>query len=385
MKNIYYIGYYSGLDNPNDFFEFPSSNSKMNYIISVIRRLNFNLSVLSLGFPKSYNYFYKKTRTINLDEKTEFVFISTISFFFPFLAFISKAWLYLQVITFLLFKVKKNDIVLVYHSFLLTKIIGFCRKLSKFKLVYEVEEIYQAVNQNSTYLIEKEINSLKNADGYILVNDIISNRLQLIDKPFVICYGSYIKKDNIVNLTSDKNVNLVYAGFLGGEGSDVALAIETIKLLPSNYFLNILGYGNEDNIRTLNRKIKSINAINDIEKVKYFGCLTGKEYDNFLAKCHIGLSTRVLVDEFSDFTFPSKIMVYLSNNLIPVSSKIKCIEDSQVSSLVVFYDENSPESVAQAVSSIDIKKFNSDYSSLISDLDVKFVENFNEMLLYGIN
>jgi hypothetical protein len=385
MKNIYYIGYYSGLDNPNDFFEFPSSNSKMDYIISVIRRLNFNLSVMSLGFPKRPAYLYKKTRIIHFDKNTDFVFVSTISLFFPFFAFVSKAWLYLQVITFLLFKVKKNDIILVYHSFLLTKIVGFCRMLSKFKLVYEVEEIYQAVNQNSANKIEKEIKSLRNADGYILVNDIISNRLQLIDKPFVVCYGSYLKKDNIINLTSNKKINLVYAGFIGGEGSDVALAIETIKLLPPNYFLNILGYGNEENIRTLNRKIKSINAINDIEKVKYFGCLTGKEYDNFLAKCHIGLSTRVLIDEFSDFTFPSKIMVYLSNNLIPVSAKIKCIVDSKVSSSVVFYNENTPESVAQAISSIDSKKFNLDYSSLISDLDVKFLENFNEMLLYDID
>jgi hypothetical protein len=385
MKKIYYIGYYSGLENPNDFYEFPSSNSKMEYIISVIGRLNFNLTVFSLGFPKSYSSFFKKRRTIHVDQNTDFVFVSTISLFFPFLSFISKIGLYYQVFNLLLFKVKKEDIVLVYHSYLLNKVVNFCRVLSKFKLVYEVEEIYQAAWQNSSDKIEKEIKSLRNADGYILVNDIMSERLHLKNKPFVVCYGSYMQKETTDDFIDNVNINLVYAGFIAGEGSDVELAIDTIDLLPDNYFLNVLGYGNQENIQKMKDKIELVNAKIGKEKVKYFGCLTGKEYDRFLSKCDIGLSTRVLVDEYSDFTFPSKVLVYLSNNLVPVSSKINCILESKIVKSVIFYDENSPESVVKAVLSADMHKFHSENKSLINNLDTKFVEDFNKMLVNDIN
>lgn len=385
MRNIYYIGYYSGLENPNNFYEFPSSNSKMDYIISVIQRLNFDLTIFSLGFPKNRSCFFKKSTILEADKKTRFVFVSTLSFFLPLFDFIAKIWLYFQVIKLLLFTVKKGDIVLVYHSYLLNKVVNLCRALSKFKLVYEVEEIYQAAWQNSSDKIDNEIKSLRGADGYVLVNDIMSERLLLRNKPFVVCYGSYMQKENINGFVGNANVNLVYAGFIGGEGSDVELAIDTIDLLPNNYFLNVLGYGNEQNIQKIIDKIKLINHKNGEEKVRYFGCLTGSEYDRFLTRCDIGLSTRVLVDEYSDFTFPSKVLVYLSNNLIPISSKINCILESKVVKSVIFYDENTPESVAKAVLNTDIHKFQSENKSLITDLDNKFVHDFNKMLLNDIN
>lgn len=382
MKKIYYIGYYSGLKNPNNFYEFPSSNSKMDYIICVIRRLNFDLTIYSLGFPKIKSYSFKRKSIISIDQKTNFNFVSTISAPFNFLNFISKIWLYLQVIYLLLFVVKKDNIVLVYHSYLLTKAVNFCRFFSKFKLVYEIEEIYQAAWQNSSKKIKDEIRSLKDAEGYVLVNDILAERLNLVNKPSVVCYGNYLKKETE---NSDKDtdlINLVYAGFIGGEESDVQLALDSIVLLPDNYFLNILGYGNENDIERLKDKIELINEKKGKEQVKYGGCLSGDEYDSFLANCHIGLSTRVLIDEYSDFTFPSKVLVYLSNNLIPISSKIRCILESKVSESVTFYENNTPESVAKAILNVDVHKKR---KSLINELDIQFVEDFNKMLLHAIN
>lgn len=381
MRKIYYLGYYSGLENPNNFYEFPSSNSKMDYIISVIKRLNFNLTIFSLGFPQRISSLFKKKKMICLDQKTDFVFVSTINFPLSFLFFFSKIWLYFQVIYLLLFKVKSNDFVIAYHSFLLSKVVNFCRMLSTFKLVYEIEEIYQAAWQNSEEKIDVEIRSLKKADGYILVNDIMSDKLQLNSKPFVVCYGSYMQKDNSKMLMNDGKVNLVYAGFIGGEDSDVMLAIDSIKFLPGNYFLNVLGYGPDENIKIMNDKINQINVENGKEIVGYFGCLSGYEYDDFLAKCQIGLSTRVLIDEYSDFTFPSKVLVYLSNNIIPVSSKINCILKSKVSKSMIFYDENTPEAVAKAVLNVDVDKYYSENTDLINDLDLKFVFDFNQLLL----
>lgn len=380
MRKIYYVGYYSGLENPNNFHEFPSSNSKMDYIISVIRRLNFNLTIFSLGFPKKKSRLFKKKKTISLDQKTHFVFVSTISLSLSFLSFISKIWLYFQVIYLLLFRIKKGDVVLVYHSFLLNKVVNFCRMFSKFKLIYEVEEIYQAAWQNSNEKIEGEIKSLKNADGYILVNDIMLEKFQLDNKPSVVCYGSYLQNKSNERIVDNKVINLVYAGFIGGLGSDVMLALDTIDLLPDGYFLNVLGYGDMVNIKTMNSKIEKINDLKGKEKVKYFGCLTGDEYDLFLSKCQIGLSTRVLIDEYSDYTFPSKVLVYLCNNLIPVSSKINCISKSKIKESVVFYESNNPESVANSIINIDIDNYLEKNNNLVKLLDKEFLKDFNNLV-----
>ena len=385
MRKIYYVGYYSGLENPNNFHEFPSSNSKMDYIISVIRRLNFNLTIFSLGFSKKKTCSFRKKKTIGLNQKTDFVFVSTISLSWSFLSFISKIWLYFQVIYLLVFIIKRDDIVLVYHSYLLNKVVNFCRLFSNFKLIYEVEEIYQAAWQNSEKKIEQEIKALQKADGFILVNDIMAEKCNFNNKPFVVCYGSYMQKENFNILINDGKVNLVYAGFIGGESSDVMLAIDTIDFLPDNYFLNVLGYGDEENIRMMNNKIDQINVGNGVEKVKYFGCLTGYEYDSFLTKCQIGLSTRVLIDQYSDFTFPSKVLVYLSNNIIPVSSKINCISKSEVTKSVVFYDENTPEAVAKSVLNINMDKYYSENIDMINDLDSRFLDDFNKLLGDDIN
>ncbi|CAD5344724.1 glycosyltransferase family protein [Flavobacterium bizetiae] len=379
MRKVYYIGYYSGLENPNNFFEFPSSNSKMDYIISVIRRLKFDLTIFSLGFPKEKSVLFNLSKRKKIDENTVYVFVSTVNLFLPFLNFISKIWLYFQVVILLLFRVKRNDVVLVYHSYLLNKVVNFCRFFANFKLIYEVEEIYQAAWQNSNKKIKHEIEALQNADAFIFVNDVMNQKCNHHNKPFIVCYGNYNNK-KIAKSINYNIINIVYAGFIGGKDSDVMLAIDSAEFLPDNYFLNVLGYGTEENIKGMKNKIKEINVKCGKEIVEYFGCLSGDEYDNFLKKCQIGLSTRVLIDEYSDFTFPSKVLVYLSNNIIPVSSKINCILNSKVSESIVFYDENSPASVAEAIVSIDVNKYYSQDKDVITDLDSKFILDFNKLL-----
>ncbi|CAA9203661.1 hypothetical protein FLA105534_04841 [Flavobacterium bizetiae] len=268
---------------------------------------------------------------------------------------------------------------MVYHSYLLNKVVNFCRFFANFKLIYEVEEIYQAAWQNSNKKIKHEIEALQNADAFIFVNDVMNQKCNHHNKPFIVCYGNYNNK-KIAKSINYNIINIVYAGFIGGKDSDVMLAIDSAEFLPDNYFLNVLGYGTEENIKGMKNKIKEINVKCGKEIVEYFGCLSGDEYDNFLKKCQIGLSTRVLIDEYSDFTFPSKVLVYLSNNIIPVSSKINCILNSKVSESIVFYDENSPASVAEAIVSIDVNKYYSQDKDVITDLDSKFILDFNKLL-----
>lgn len=379
-KKIYYFGFYSGLGNPNYFLEFPSSNSKMEYIISTLEKLDYILTIYCLGITNINKFRLFSTKHLKSDIKTEYIFSSTIGNKNRITKAFSNIWLYSTLILFIFSKVKRNDIVIVYHSFYLSKIVKICKFILKFKLVYEIEEIYQAAWQKDQSKIDKEISSIKGADGYILVNNLMSTKLALFSKPFVVCYGNYdIKSSIFIDLDKPKK-SIVYAGFIGNIESDVWLALKTIEILPDNYVLKILGYGEVKDLDELKMKINSINKKCNFEKVEYCGCLTGVVYSDFLAKCDIGLSTRVLLDEYSDYTFPSKILVYLSHNLIPVSSKINCVFQSSISNAIVFYDDNEPNSVADAILSINNSYNYREFNNLLKDLNNEFSIQLNALL-----
>ena len=354
----------------------------MDYVISVISRLNFNLVIFALGCSTVFPLSFKSEFVTEKNFKTKYIFISSFNFLFE---FVSRIWLYLQVVNLILFTVRKEDIVLVYHSLHLSRIINFLKAFRKFTLIYEVEEIYSAVLEKSEGVINKEISSIMNANGYILVNDLMADKMKITNKPYVVCYGGYVKPSASFKSLSYDTIHLVYVGYLGGKESDVTLALETIILLPNNYSLNILGYGDSRDINMLLDRIEEINLTCGSEKVKYHGCLFGDDYSRLLRSFHIGLSTRVLLNEYSDYTFPSKILVYLANNLIPVSPRLSCISKSRIADRIVFYNDSNPQSVVAAILNIDFRDIYSSNKDLISNLDTEFLDDLNHMLSNDTN
>jgi hypothetical protein len=354
----------------------------MDYLISVINRLNFNLVIFSLGCSTAPPISFKRESITEIDSKTKYIFISSFNFLFE---FVSRIWLYLQVVNLILFRISKEDIVVVYHSLHLSRIINFLKPFRKFTLIFEVEEIYSAVLEKGEGFINNEIRSLMNANGYILVNDLLANKMKITNKPYVVCYGGYVRASASVDSLSHNTIHLVYAGYLGGKESDLSLALETIILLPNNYSLNILGYGDSQDVNILLDRIEQINLTYGREKVKYHGCLFGEEYSRFLRSCHIGLSTRVLSNKYSDYTFPSKILVYLANNLIPVSPRLSCISESRIADRIVFYNDSNPQSVVAAILNIEFRDNGNSNIDLISKLDTEFLDDLKHMLSNDTN
>ena len=74
----------------------------------------------------------------------------------------------------------------------------------------------------------------------------------------------------------------------------------------------------------------------------------------------------------SNYTFPSKVLAYMSNGLLPVSSPLTCIKNSKVSEYVVFSEEVTPESFAKAGKSINTEFFKYD-NSILTKLDQDFI------------
>ena len=366
MIKIHYVGFYSKIDNPNNFRIFPALNTKMNYIISVLKRENCHLSILALGETQSKNKIYKR-KVLKIDEKEKITYVFTFNFG---LKILSRICLLFQLFYYLVFKVKRNEIVLYYHTYATIPVVRLSKFFNNFKLVLEVEEIYQAAWRGNQSKIEAEIKYIKEiGNSYIFVNDLISDIIKN-NKPSIACYGNYnytVISKRIKN-PEDLSINVIYAGVIAEKDSDVYLAIETAKLLPENYRLHILGYGIEDDVRNLKKELHLINKSN----IKFYGRLDGNEYTNFLSTCDIGLSTRVLEDKYSDFTFPSKILVYLSNGLKVVSSPISSVANSKIGKTIHFYESNNPDSVAKAIIKSYQNNSKEESRNILNSLDKDF-------------
>ena len=217
--------------------------------------------------------------------------------------------------------------------------------------------------------IEKEKKYLRNAAGYLLINDLIS-KLSGFSQKGVVCYGIYSKADMPKTSFGDGKIHLLYAGVIGHE--DALMAVDMCRFLSHKYYMHILGYGSKDGILDLECRIEEVNRQMGFKIVSYDGCLSGNEYAAFLAKCDIGICTRFLDDSMSNYTFPSKVLAYMSNGLLPVSSPLTCIKKSKVSEYVVFSEEVTPESFAKAVKSINTEYFKYD-NSILTKLDQDFI------------
>ena len=371
MVKIHYVGNYVHGENDRNLFGFPSAIAKMSYIISALKRAQYKVIVFSTGESQNRNFCYYPRKKVLIDDQEEIVYLNVFST--PFYGFrvVSRIWTWLQMLYYFLFNVKSNDILLVYHSPLYKWPLKIAVFLKKINLYIQVDEIYNATLYQSPKKINKEINSLNIAKGYIFVNDLMNQLFKFKNKPNIICYGDYGNKNTSQKTTKDNIIRLVYAGIIGNKDTDVFIAINAMLYLPEPYQLDIAGYGHKKDIRYLNDKINEINSFLGRQAIVFHGLLNGDTYFSLLSDCHIGLCTRILPDSLSNYTFPSKVLVYLGHDLIPVCSPLTCIKKSKIADSIIYCESIEPNAIAEAILSIDITKKRNNY--IIKDLDQQFI------------
>lgn len=289
----------------------------------------------------------------------------------------NQIFTFLQVIFYLISRVKSDDFVLIYHGSGISRLMRPIRKIVKRKYVYFVGEIYAAVGERSKKEIDKEVKNVSGAYGYIYGNNLM-NCIFGFEKPYAICYSSY-KTCHITNQTfGDDKVHIVYAGKIARKiVNDAFVAAECSRYLDERYKVHILGYGNPSDLKDLNNTIEEINKAKGYEAVSFDGCLSGKVYDDFLSKCNIGLCTRTLPEPYCNYCFPSKTLIYLSHNLVSICPNVKVLSESDISPAVKFVDDLSPEGIASCIRTINGRM---DSSELVKELDEKFKNQLNDVL-----
>ena len=376
QKEIKYIGYY---DVDENFAENRShslaATNKMDYICKALNKIGYKVLIVSPSRTRSRRFY--KGKTIRINDDTALKLFPT----FPWGNKFQKAFSLivgdLILFWYLITKIKRNESILVYHSIGLRSVVRYAKKIKGFKVILEVEEIYQDVITYSKHTQRSEYKAFAGADKYIFAMELLNEKLNPKNKPRVVIYGPYQVEEERKCKFNDGKIHVVYAGTFNSTKGGAAAAAAAAHL-PQNYYIHIIGFGNKDETKSIQQLIFEIAKMAECT-ITYDGLLTGEEYIRFLQSCDIGLSTQILDASYNNTSFPSKILSYMANGLRVVSVRIKAIEISAIGDVIYYYEEQTPEAIAKAIMSIDINQpYNS--TELIKRLDEEFVNNIQSLL-----
>lgn len=374
--NIFFITPYNSVLSERELSCTPSSINYASYIVEKLSQLeDTSIVILSTSFGIKNNYWFCKT-VVNGNAYKEVYFSSVSSKLGKLAIRFNQCWIWLQILVFLIFKVGPNDKCVIYHDNAFSYIYNLYRKFIRCKMIGLVGELYSAVYDKGEKAIRDERNRLSCFDSYIFANHIMPTLLKY-NKPYCVCYGNY--KIDCEPKSQSNIINVLYAGKISSKDiNDAFVALNASKELPKGYFLHIAGYGDPSDIEMLKSQIEKINKKRHI--VKYEGNLSGQEYKKLLNNCHIGLCTRALRNELSNYCFPSKIMVYLTNNIVPVCPDIDTIRTCPFNEKLILCNELSPRSIKNAI--INASSSIRDYSneSILLNMDNEFFTNLKKII-----
>ncbi|NUU95817.1 hypothetical protein XO10_05920 [Marinitoga sp. 1135] len=315
-----------------------AGEKRVKYLLNILKNIKKIKTVYILNNKRKSFFFVKK-------KYKNSIYIGNFFSLFPFNYFFSS----LNFLLFLLLEVKKEDIIITYNfrpemavSILLAK------KIKKFKLIIEFEEIYSFFSRKFKLFKFLEILGIKEAEGFITCSTKIKDIIKEINNnsPVVLSYGYPFILNNISSLKKKKSNNniLLYSGRIDEERglfNFIRIFNELIKE-NENYKLCITGDGPlKDKLIRITQKNKNI---------KYLGILKDSEYKKFIIEnVDICVNPQPAKSKFSKVSFPSKITYYASLGKCIVSTKMEAALNSPYKDFISFYDEGNKESLEYAI------------------------------------
>ncbi len=383
MKNkngkVYYLCFYADKEVEKQIVFYPSVISKIDYVASRIKQTGREVVIVSIS-PSLMGKFNGYTKRI--DDKESHIYLKSLvskNLILNKLCFVIHN---LLILMFLFKNVKKDDSVIVYHSLYNRLWVNLFKKLTSHNVILQIEDVFSELTSRNKKYKKNEWKTFKRMQNCICVNDIIFKDLEEVPNKMV-SYGSYELPQKFEKNDNDK-VRLVYAGVIEQERNAAFLAAKVMDFLPENYELHILGFGKEKDLTALKDLINSLNKKKSRDCITYHGRMQGDEYFKFLQSCDIALSTH-MYDESNmtsaDYTFPSKVIVYLANNLRVVAQRLEVLEICAVSDCIWFYENPTPKNIADVIKNIDLQaEFNS--RNRIADMDIEFLKDINSLLSF---
>ncbi len=349
MGKIHYIGWYIGENEIGRYTGNIPGMLKMRYVANMIKEAGIDIDVVSLASSKSFSFSHRIQQNDGFSVK----YLMSLGQKGKLGKLVDSYFKQIQFIYYVLFHVKKTDTILFYHSVAYTNLLRKLRRYVKRKVVLEVEEIYGYSAQADRDWVNGELDGIKSMDYFLFVNSGIPRYLNIQKENYVVSYGVGNMPSRTTERFNDGKIHIVYAGTIEQKKLGAFTAVDTAKFLSERYVMHIFGFGKEESIAVMNDKIRKNNLAGRCQ-ISYEGYKTGKELDDFLFKCHIGISTNVMRPNFANNSFPSKVITYMCHDLTVILGYADAFKDAPFVDGWTFYYDHTPESIAAAIESANL-------------------------------
>ena len=375
-----YLAYYDTPDNiaENRNYVLAASN-KVTYICSAINQAGIPVEIISAS--ASWNSKGCKGKIVQVLDSTILKLFSCIGTGGLLKKIVGRTLFKLKYFLYLFSHIRKNEKIIVYHGMGYASLIMLLKRLKKFYLILEVEEIYADVS-GSEKERKKEFRLFEMADAYIFPAQRMNDLINTEGKPHTLICGTYQAETNrevrFENPQWRDKIHCVYAGTFDPRKGGGQIAAEVARYLPAEYHMHLLGFGSQKDMQNIEKTVEEISRLHKCG-ISFDGCLRGEEYVRFLQCCQVGMSTQNPNASFNDTSFPSKILSYMANGLQVVTARIPVVEESPVGQWMHYYDESTPEKIAQAIMTVKADG-NNDSRRVLEELDKVFVADIKVLL-----
>lgn len=225
---------------------------------------------------------------------------------------------------------KKNKYIICDSAYMsVTPIIIFLSKIFRVKTTAIVADIYDYMSdeikvskKSIIRLISKKIAYwvFSNYNNFILLTEAMNNIVNKKNKPYIIMEGlvdSSIEKSNNNIDEKYKEKVCMYAGGINERYGVKNLIEAFMQINIENAQLHIYGIGD------LKEYIEKINN----DKIKYFGAVDNKKIIEEEKKVWLLINPRFSNEEYTKFSFPSKIMEYMSSGTPVLTTRLPGIPE----------------------------------------------------------
>lgn len=367
-----YILNYGSYKYPEDRREITlSAKNKGEFLIETLNRLGFYPEIISLAVSSKKAAIIKK-RT-EKDKGNTIINAPQVCLPTKIGRLVQKALMNIWLFFYLAINAKKDEPIIVYHTLRTVNPILTAKKVKRFQLISELEELY-SFTSHKPKMLKKEEKMIANADKFIIASRLLYDRIENEGKDYCVFNGNYnCYYENAA--FDDNNIHVVYAGLIK-TGGLAFKSVEIGKALPLNYRTHIIGYGEKQDVEKL---INVINTANENgRRISYDGELRGRELNVFLNKCQIGISPQTFEERFAESCFPSKIATYLSNGLRVVSSKSRAVENSPLGKMIYFVDKDTIEAYVSCIRNVPLQD-EYDSREALTGMKNKFENDLSEL------
>ena len=375
MKKIKYLIHYD-INNNEGRGRTLSAIDKADYIINTTNNIGINVDIISASLVSDKAYF--KASKTKISEKVQLTKLPAVISGNYLQKIMAHIWRNFALCIYLIKNVKRNESIISYHSLGTIWSVRCAKKIKRFKLILEVEEIYNDVIQKSSRARLRELKFISCADKYIFPTEMLNVLVNKQNKPYTVIHGTYKVEHNREVSFNDGKIHIVYAGTFDPRKGGALAAVSAAELLSSKHHIHIIGFGGDEDIKNIKERIDEVSKISKAN-ITYDGLLSGEEYVKFIQSCDIGLSTQNPDAAFNDTSFPSKILSYMANGLRVVTVRIPAIESSAVGRDVYYYDKQTPQAIAEAIMKIDLND-GYDGRKRIKELDIQYKEDMTRLL-----